>query len=120
MWVTVLRWSFWAGVVALSIVSVTPREHLPTISLDVWDKLQHVIAYGMLSGLGAQAYTAKKNLVHLFLGLVALGGVLEVIQQFVPNREAEFGDAIANAVGVGIGLVAIDLVGRAVLMVRRN
>ncbi len=119
MRVTLLRSLFWVGVVAVSVVSVTPRDYLPS-GFDVWDKLQHVFIYAMLSGLGGQAYLARKNLVHLFLGLVALGGVLEVIQLFVPNREAEFGDAIANAVGAGIGLLAVGLAGKAFLRVRRD
>ena len=120
MRITLLRWLFWAGVVAVSLVSVTPRDQLPPIGIDLWDKLQHVLAYAVLSGLAGQAYAARKYLAHLFLGLVALGGVLEVIQSFIPNREAEIGDAIANAVGAGIGLLAVILAGKAFARVRRD
>ncbi len=120
MRVTLLRSLFWAGVVAVSVVSVTPRDHLPPIGLDVWDKLQHVLAYAVLSGLGGHVYPARKSLVALFLGLVALGGVLEVIQFFLPNREAEIGDAVANAVGAGIGLLAVGMSCKAFAWVRRD
>lgn len=113
MRVTLIRLLFWAGVVAVSVVSVTAKDHLPPIGFDVSDKLQHVLTYAVLSGLGGLAYPARKHLAALFLGLVAWGGALEVIQLSVPNREAEFGDAVANAMGVGMGLLALGLAGKA-------
>ena len=99
-----VRSLFWAGVVGLSALSVTPRDYLPPVGVEVWDKLQHVLAYAVLSALGGRAYPAKKHVAALFFGLVALGGALEAIQTFVPGREAGVADAIANAVGTGIGL----------------
>ncbi len=100
-----VRSLFWAGVVGLSALSVTPRDYLPpVVGVEVWDKLQHVLAYAVLSALGGRAYPAKKHVAALFFGLVALGGALEAIQTIVPGREAGVADAIANAVGIGIGL----------------
>ena len=120
MRVTLIRLLFSAGVVAVSVVSVTARDHLPPIGFDVSVKLWHGITYAVLSGLGGLAYPARKHLAALFLGLVAWGGVLEVIQLSVPNREAEFGDAVANAVGAGMGLLAVGLAGKAFLRARRD
>lgn len=97
-----VRSLFWAGVAGLSALSVTPQEYLPP--LGVWDKLQHVLAYAVLSALGGRAYPAMKHVAALFCGLVALGGALEAIQTIVPGREAGIADAVANAVGTGIGL----------------
>ena len=107
---SILRLLFWAGVIGLSVVSVTPGEFLPHLGFNIWDKLQHVLAYAGVSVLGGLAYPAKKNIAAIFLGLVALGAALEVIQSFVPNRVPGFGDAIANAVGTGIGLFVERLV----------
>jgi len=107
-----LRPAFWAGVIGVSIVSVLPRDVLEPITFDIWDKLQHVIAYGVLSVLGGMAYPARKNLVAIFFGLVTLGGALELIQTHVPNRQASVGDAVANALGAGLGLILERLAGR--------
>lgn len=96
---------FWVGIVTLIIVSVTPRDLLTPLGINIWDKLQHVLAYTILSGLGVMAYSGKKYLAVIFIGLVILGGVLEIIQSVIPGREASFEDAIANAVGAGIGLL---------------
>jgi VanZ family protein len=38
------------------------------------------------------------------LSLIALGGMIEVAQSFVPGRFASMGDFVANAVGVALGL----------------
>ena len=54
--------------------------------------------------ISAFPYPAKKHVAALFFGLVALGGALEAIQTIVPGREAGVADAVANAVGTGIGL----------------
>ncbi len=101
---SIFRLMFWAGVIGLSVVTVTPGEYLPHTGINLWDKLQHVLAYAGVSVLGGLAYPAKKNIAAMFFGLFALGATLEVIQSFVPNRVPGLGDAIANAVGTGIGL----------------
>jgi VanZ family protein len=40
------------------------------------------------------------------LGLVVLGAGLELAQSVTPNRDGSITDAVANLVGVTIGLVA--------------
>ncbi len=96
----------WAGVIGLSVISVTPREFLPPIGIHMWDKLQHVLAYAVLAAMGGLAYPAKKYLAVLFVGLIVLGGALEIAQAYVPNRDPGLGDAVANALGAAIGLFA--------------
>jgi VanZ family protein len=103
----ILQSLFWSGILVLIVVSVIPRDYLPPPGFDMWDKLQHVLAYTILSVLGGQAYPGKKYLASIFFGLIILGGSLEVIQSIVPNREASFGDEVANTIGVGIGLVIV-------------
>lgn len=100
-----LRWLFWFGVIGLSVLLVAPKAYLPTgEEFRAWDKVQHVIAFGILSWLGGLAYPAKRNVWKLFLGIVALGAALEAMQTFVPGRELRVGDFAANVVGTGIGL----------------
>ncbi len=104
---TILRSLFWAGVVGVSVASLLPRDALPPIAFVIWDKLEHVVAYAALAALGWLAYPARRNLAAIFLGLVMLGGGLELLQTHVPNREATIGDAIANTLGVGLGLALV-------------
>jgi VanZ family protein len=109
----VIRWAaitgFAAGAVAVSVLSLTPSDALPGIEL--WDKLQHVLAYLILAVTGAVAFPGRRSLPWLAVGLLILGCVLEAIQAFIPSRTASFDDAIANAIGVGLGLVIARVAG---------
>lgn len=39
----------------------------------------------------------------MLLGLLAYGGLIEVLQSFTPDRMAEWGDLLADGVGLLIG-----------------
>ena len=69
----------------------------------MWDKLDHFIAYFGLALLSTLAWGLKRSLVWLFLGLVALGGGMEILQALL-GRDAEWGDFLANDLGILIGL----------------
>ena len=103
----VIRWAaitgFAACVVVVSALSLTPGEALPGI--EIWDKLQHVLAYLILAVTGSVAFPGRRSLPWLAIGLMILGCALEATQAFIPGRVAGVDDAVANAVGVGLGLV---------------
>jgi len=109
----IIRWAaitgFAAGVVAVSVLSLIPSDALPGI--EVWDKLQHLLAYLVLAVTGAVAFPGRRSLPWLAIGLLILGCVLEAIQAFVPGRVADVDDAVANAIGVGLGLVIARVAG---------
>jgi VanZ family protein len=109
-----VRWAaitaFAAGIVVVSVLSLTPGDVLPAI--DVWDKLQHVLAYLALAVTGGVAFSGGHRLSRLAIGLLILGGTLEALQGLVPGRVVSFGDAVANAIGVALGLAIARIVGR--------
>jgi VanZ family protein len=109
----VIRWAaitgFAACVAAVSVLSLTPSEAL--LAIEVWDKLQHVLAYLILAVTGAVAFPGRRSLPWLAIGLPILGCVLEAIQAFIPGRVASLDDAVANAIGVGLGLVIARIAG---------
>lgn len=78
------------------------------------DKLQHVIAYG---GLAASALLFVRSVTGLLVATVvtvALSGVLEIVQGFVPNRQPDVLDLIANGIGAVCGLAVALAIGVAV------
>lgn len=99
------------GVIVVAVLSLTPAGSLPPTP-DIWDKAQHFIAYGALGLCGAIGFVGRRALGRLAVGLVALGGALEVGQLFVAGREGAFGDALANGLGVGLGIAGVLLVRR--------
>ncbi len=104
------RWAraaFWLGVAGLTVASVLPADAMPR--LDLWDKLQHVLSYAAVAALGGAGYLATRSRLFVALGLIALGALLEVAQIYVPGRMGEFGDGVANAIGVVAGIAAASL-----------
>jgi VanZ family protein len=95
-------WLFgWLLCIVLSLI--TP----PDISLDVdnSDKLGHFLAYGTLSAWAILIFERKQSWFFSALGLIVLGIVMEFAQGYLTsNRMMDWHDAIANTMGVGLGL----------------
>lgn len=95
--------AFWPAVALIVWGELVPK--LPQTFDNIADKWQHFTAY---LGLGAMAVVAlglRPRLFWALLGIVALGGVLEILQGFT-GRDPELGDFIANTVGTAAGALA--------------
>lgn len=102
---------FWCGVGIITVTSVLPKDALPQV--DLWDKLLHVLSYAAVAALGGAGFLETRARVIMGLGLITLGALLEVAQIYVPGRLGEFGDGVANAIGVVVGIAATSwLMGR--------
>ena len=93
---------FVAGMVCVAVLSLLPQDAIP--SVDVSDKVQHLMAYLCLALAGGVTFPERRSMLALGLGLVALGIGIECAQAFVPGRFASVGDAAANTLGVALGL----------------
>lgn len=68
------------------------------------DKLLHLMA-GMVFILLPVLYFRNRQLIWTCLtGFIAAGVVVELVQHFIANREPSPADALANAIGVLLGL----------------
>ena len=117
---------FWPALLVVLWGELTP--HPPRLAGPwVWDKLDHFTAYFGLSLLASLAWGLRRSLFWVFLGIVALGGSLEIIQSLV-GRDGEWGDFFANDLGALLGLALASLylavprrpAGRLVEEVRRD
>ena len=99
---------FIVGIVVLAVLLLTPGDYLPKV--DLWDKLEHGLAFGVVAFTGAVAFPSRSSLLRLAFGLPCLGALFEILQIFVPGREAAVGDALANTIGVAIGLTPFVIV----------
>lgn len=104
---TLLKSSFWTCAVAVLVLSLIPTA--PELPSTGWDKSNHFLGFGVLAGLGLLAYPARS--VTLFVGLLAFGGLIEVLQSFTSYRLAEWADLLADGVGV-VGAYVIVALGR--------
>ena len=69
----------------------------------MWDKAQHAAAFAGLCLIGSWAYLNRSY--SLLLGLLLLGGAIEIAQFATGWRNMEFGDFVANSVGIMIGRI---------------
>ena len=95
---------FWLCFVALNALALSPAPYLPPLEIfDWWDKAQHAIGFGTLAVLAVLAYPGVSKL-RIGLMLVALGVLIEVLQHFSGYRFGDWQDAVADGVGVVLGL----------------
>ena len=90
--------------IVVSYLALTPA---PPPSLDFgWDKVNHVLAFGALGFSACLSCPAsRRGRVLLLFALLAYGGLIEVLQQFVPGRTGEWGDLLADSIGIACGAV---------------
>jgi len=84
-----------------------------------WDKLQHLLAYGVLGfaiGLWiSPAFWRNRSLLALLLTTLigsVYGAIDEIHQYFVPGRHSNVFDWVANTLGSFLGALALMLVMR--------
>ena len=108
-----LRLAFGLGCMVLIILALLPPDYLPAIEphfephFSRWDKVLHAAAFTGLCLIGSWAYLNRT--FSLILGLLVLGGAIEIAQFATGWRHMDFGDFVANAVGIMIGRIAFHI-----------
>ncbi|MBO9717414.1 MAG: VanZ family protein [Pseudoxanthomonas sp.] len=101
----------WLGLwcLAVAIVIVTSLTPPPPVVLPRnGDKVEHLLAYGLLAAAAVQVFRPGRGLLAVGAGLVLMGIALEFAQgAFTTTRMADPADALANTVGVTLGLLTV-------------
>ena len=107
--------SYWLPLIAYCVAIYIQSEHpgpesLPTFTFS--DKVLHFAAYSLLGILFFRAYAtlplkdSRNMLILLSIGSATLYGISDEIHQyFVPFRQADILDALANAAGSICGVM---------------
>lgn len=90
--------AFALGLFVVAILLLLPSELLP--ETNIWDKAEHAGTFFGLTAVGLLAFPERRRVWWLALGLISFGSTCEILQIFVPGREAAVSDALANALGV--------------------
>lgn len=86
----------------IAVFSLLPAQ--AAVSTGTWDKLEHSLAYAILTFLARSAGPTRPAILIGAL-CVLYGGMIEGAQFLSPGRHPDFFDGIANALGVLLGLV---------------
>lgn len=105
----------WRGllVLLLGIVTCLALTPSPPAQLSLgWDKLNHAAAFAALASVAYLGFA--RNWVMVGVVLLGYGGLIELLQSFTPTRSAEWGDLLADGVGIALGLLlaAVTLVAK--------
>jgi len=84
----------------IAFVSLRPMN---SATLEPWDKVFHLILYGVFSLLGYRASKEPKQFLYICTGIVIYSGLMEVGQSFMPGRVMSVYDLLANTIGVVLG-----------------
>jgi VanZ family protein len=91
-------------IVAIAILSLTPRENMIRTSLG--GHAEHVLAYSICAWFCIVTCDLRRQQIAIFGALVAYAGILECLQLWVPGRHFGLDDFAASAIGVTLGTVA--------------
>ena len=101
------RWmlAFFACALAVLVLALMPSP--PPMITTGWDKSNHLLAFAVMTWLGCKAY--PQRLVHVMVGLLAYGAVIEILQSLTPTRSAEWLDLLADSLGILLGWALMRL-----------
>jgi VanZ family protein len=87
------------------IISAIPNQSLPKFGVENIDKLFHFVEYCILGWLGIKSCsTIKKSTLFLVIfGGIIFGGMDELWQGFISNRNTSLLDFCADSFGILIG-----------------
>ena len=96
-------WIFgWVLAIALSLIPPPPLH----LDIDNSDKVGHLLAYAALSAWAVMVFARPRAWFIAALALVALGIGMEIAQGLLTEwRMRDWRDAVANTLGVGLGLL---------------
>jgi hypothetical protein len=93
----------WAGIAAITILSLVPGSERPHSGFP--GQTEHFAAYACTGLALSLAYLGLRERLAFWLGLAAASGVFEILQIWIPGRDAKIQDAFASTAGVTTGLI---------------
>ena len=103
------RRAVWRALLGLLLIAITWLALTPAPPPDAdlgWDKANHLAAFGSLAFCGVWAFCQwPRQWPWLVLALLAYGVGIEIAQSFMPPRQADWHDVVADGLGIALGLL---------------
>lgn len=105
-WLLIKIWApvcLYCGLIVYLSSQSHPSQHLPSFLFGMSDKLLHALEYGILGILLYRAFhqttRAIESIILSIICVVVFGISDEIHQWFVPNRQADIWDLLADTLG---------------------
>lgn len=110
--------TFWAALIFAFVMAVLPKP--PALPGAPGDKVQHIIAFVVLTGLARMAYP-RARAVTLFVAFAAFGALIELVQ-LIPalGRTGALDDWLADVAATAVVLAILDPARRALARRRKR
>ena len=93
---------FWLLCLAVILGAIMPQSTSPQL-FALADKVVHTVAFLVLTLVGLRAY--PRQVLVMVVVLIALGGLIEILQGYTSTRSQEWEDFLADTLGVGLGIL---------------
>ena len=104
------RRAVWRALLLLLLIVITwlALAPAPPQGADLgWDKVNHLSAFAALAFSSVWAlWQRPRQWPWLVLALLAYGIGIEIAQSFLPPRQADWHDVVADGMGIALGLFA--------------
>jgi len=103
----------WRVLLALLLCTITWLALTPAPPQQAnlgWDKLNHAAAFATLAAVASLGQLG--GWVRIVWALATYGALIEVLQSFIPTRSAEWGDLLADGIGIASGLLLAAAIAR--------
>lgn len=105
-WLLLKHWApvlLYCGIIVYLSSQSHPSQHLPSFLFGMSDKILHALEYGILGILLYRAFhqttSAIGSIILSIICVVVFGISDEIHQWFVPNRQADSWDLLADTLG---------------------
>lgn len=95
-----------AAIAALIVVCLIPLDSLPPLPENS-DKVEHLLGYFLLAAAAVQLFGSRRSLSLAAMGLIGLGIGIEFAQGYTAYRSSDPADALANTLGVLLGMATV-------------
>lgn len=94
----IMTWTLW--------MALRPDPGI-TLAVPEGDKLLHAVTFTGLMGWWGNVYVSRGARARAAFGCLAFGVFIEFAQWLDPPRDADAFDVLADAVGIGVGLLLL-------------
>ena len=82
---------------------------VPSVTAVITDKVLHALVFGLLAVL-LHVLAGTRTTFAVFAAVVGIGVLDELHQAFIPGREADLADLLADAAGAAVALYLVKFV----------